>query len=128
MYFLTGFVTNSCYVFFRFFKSSIEKNNKPSTLLEGSTTSSIITFSIFLLLRKIWDFPGLDFMWLFSNNLNNLKWLETIWTMVVVPIFQPVYFLHLLMEFTAWKVSKYGVISGPYFPAFGLNTERHFAD
>ena len=26
----------------------------------------------------------------------------------------------------AWKVSKYGVISGPYFPAFGLNTERYF--
>ena len=25
---------------------------------------------------------------------------------------------------TARKVSKYGVISGPYFPAFGLNTER----
>ena len=25
---------------------------------------------------------------------------------------------------TAWKVSKYGVISGSYFPAFGLNTER----
>ena len=25
------------------------------------------------------------------------------------------------MEFTAWKVSKYGVFSGPYFPAFGLN-------
>ena len=24
---------------------------------------------------------------------------------------------------TAWKVSKYGVISGPYFPVFGLNTE-----
>ena len=24
----------------------------------------------------------------------------------------------------AWKVSKYGVFSGPYFPAFGLNTER----
>ena len=27
---------------------------------------------------------------------------------------------------TAWKVSKYGVFSGPYFPAFGLNTERFF--
>ena len=27
---------------------------------------------------------------------------------------------------TAWKVSKYGVISGPYFSAFGLNTERYF--
>ena len=24
---------------------------------------------------------------------------------------------------TAWKVSKCGVFSGPYFPAFGLNTE-----
>ena len=24
---------------------------------------------------------------------------------------------------TAWKVSKYGVIFGPYFPVFGLNTE-----
>ena len=24
---------------------------------------------------------------------------------------------------TAWKMSKYGVISGPYFPVFGLNTE-----
>ena len=23
---------------------------------------------------------------------------------------------------TAWKVSKYGVFSGPYFPTFGLNT------
>ena len=27
---------------------------------------------------------------------------------------------------TAWNVSKYGVLSGPYFPAFGLNTERYF--
>ena len=26
---------------------------------------------------------------------------------------------------TAWKVAKYRVISGPYFPAFGLNTERY---
>ena len=27
---------------------------------------------------------------------------------------------------TAWKVSKYGDFSGPYFPALGLNTERYF--
>ena len=26
---------------------------------------------------------------------------------------------------TAWKVSKYGVFSGPQFPAFRLNTERY---
>ena len=25
----------------------------------------------------------------------------------------------------AWKVSKYRVFSGPYFPAFGLNPERY---
>ena len=24
---------------------------------------------------------------------------------------------------TAWKVSKYEIFSGPYFPAFGLSTE-----
>ena len=28
-----------------------------------------------------------------------------------------------LQIFTAWKVSKYGVFSGPYFPVLGLNTE-----
>ena len=27
---------------------------------------------------------------------------------------------------TAWQVPKYGVFSGPYFPAFVLNTERYF--
>ena len=25
---------------------------------------------------------------------------------------------------TGWKVSKYGIFSGPYFPVLGLNTER----
>ena len=25
--------------------------------------------------------------------------------------------------YPAWKVSKYGITSGPYFPVFGLNTE-----
>ena len=29
---------------------------------------------------------------------------------------------------TAWKVSKHRVISGPYFPAFGLNMEIHSAN
>ena len=26
---------------------------------------------------------------------------------------------------TAWNVSKYGVIFGPYFPLFGMNTGKH---
>ena len=28
--------------------------------------------------------------------------------------------------FTAWKVSKYGVFSGPYYPAFGLEKPPYF--
>ena len=32
--------------------------------------------------------------------------------------------MKLVVEpFTVWRVSKYGVISGSYFPVFGLNTE-----
>ena len=30
------------------------------------------------------------------------------------------------MRRNAWEVSKYGDFSGPYFPAFRLNTERYF--
>ena len=33
--------------------------------------------------------------------------------------------LKIILGCTAWKVSKYGVFSGPYFPVFGLNTERY---
>ena len=29
---------------------------------------------------------------------------------------------------TVWKVSKYGVISGPHFPTFRLNTEIYFVN
>ena len=43
------------------------------------------------------------------------------------PIIDPVLFLikvnDMPMAFTVWKVSKYGVFSGSYFPLFGLNTE-----
>ena len=32
----------------------------------------------------------------------------------------------MYMELPAWKVSKYGVISSPYFPVFGMNPEIYF--
>ena len=32
--------------------------------------------------------------------------------------------MSLVCSYTAWKESKYGVFSGPYFPAFELNTEK----
>ena len=31
----------------------------------------------------------------------------------------------LIILSTIWKVSKYGAISGPYFPVFALNTEKY---
>ena len=31
--------------------------------------------------------------------------------------------LNVIEYVTGWKVSKYRVVSGPYFPVFGLNTE-----
>ena len=34
------------------------------------------------------------------------------------------YLREKLVMITVWKVSKYGVISGTYFPTFGVNTER----
>ena len=36
-----------------------------------------------------------------------------------------IYAFENLLLLTAWKVSQYGVISGPYFPAFGLNTGKY---
>ena len=39
--------------------------------------------------------------------------------------FLPFWHPHLETD-TAWNISKYGVFSGPYFPAFILNTERYF--
>ena len=33
--------------------------------------------------------------------------------------------IEVLNSYTAWKVSKYGVISGPYFPVFSPNTGKY---
>ena len=42
------------------------------------------------------------------------------------PYCRIIYAVTLSYIFTAWKVSKYEVISGLCYPAFGLNTERYF--
>ena len=49
---------------------------------------------------NFWD---LQSSWIFKGNLKNIS-LMTIW-------------IHF--TFIAWKECKYGVFSGPYFPAFG---------
>ena len=35
---------------------------------------------------------------------------------------------NVMKNCTAWNVSKYGVISGPHFPVFRLNTEIYFVN
>ena len=32
---------------------------------------------------------------------------------------------NIVKNITVWKVSKYGVLSGPYFPVFGPNTGKY---
>ena len=36
---------------------------------------------------------------------------------------EKLYALEIPQTITAWKVSQYGVFSGPYFPVFSLNKE-----
>ena len=48
-----------------------------------------------------------------------------IWSCLIVYLGKNGYLAMLSITLTAWKLSKYGVFSGSYFPAFGLNTERH---
>ena len=38
--------------------------------------------------------------------------------------YQGFFKVQIVMSSTAWKVSKYRVISGPYFPVFVLNTDQ----
>ena len=47
---------------------------------------------------------------LFLQSFSSLFFISLIWVWKLI---------------TAWKVSRYGVFSGPYFTVFGLNTERY---
>ena len=57
---------------------------------------------------------------LFSSNV-----VASHWRALSVDALDETYQLGKLHHVTAWKVSKYGVISGPYFPVFGLNTGKY---
>ena len=47
--------------------------------------------------------------------------LKTSYLMVTINFQATIYEVNI----TAWDMSKYGVISGPYFPVFRLNTENY---
>ena len=81
--------------------------------------------------------PSVSVLECFGEKVGSLKILYCTWTssQVIFKVSSRIFFyfffficllFHLFTgAYTAWKVSKYGVISGPYFPAFGLNTERY---
>ena len=64
--------------------------------------------------------------------IKSCRWF--VWIVVLATIYQAILrifhnhhelFWELTFVVTAWKVSKYGFFSGPYFPAFGLNTVKY---
>ena len=70
----------------------------------------IIFFYIIFFLKKL-NIMGLKHNW--DNDLLGTKYIN-------IDLHYD-YTIHI----TAWKGSKYGVISGPYFPVFGLNTGKY---
>ena len=65
------------------------------------------------------EWPLMNQSKILSFNTKHNKWISTFrYADLLYLLFVP-----LDITNTAWKVSKYGVIFGPYFLVFGLNTE-----
>ena len=65
----------------------------------------------------------------YYSVLQVFKMLAPVFTIFILKLYDRFNFLQCFFSFTVskectgWKVSKCGGFSGPYFPAFGLNTE-----
>ena len=88
--------------------SSFKKSTQLSLFLQQPHNSFTDTYS------KISNFSAVDVI---NKNTINLK---TKFDTDNIPSNT----IGCLIYTTTWKVSKYGVISGPYFPAFGLNADQ----
>ena len=55
----------------------------------------------------------------FNNSLNRIEIVNSL--ELIFPFFH--FYLYQTDINTTWKVFKYGVLSGPYFPVFELDTE-----
>ena len=82
--------------------------------------SHVCTAKLLSWQRKIlYYFTATDF--LFKSFLSHKVWNKEGITIVHVPVLLEYIFCYNTVS--AWKVSKYGVIFGPHFPVFRLNTE-----
>ena len=62
----------------------------------------------------------------YQNYTKKLAWKDKHQESFILRVFQICqYCWDILSTTTAWKVSRYGDFSGPYFTAFGLNTGRY---
>ena len=55
-----------------------------------------------------------------ADSITNVV-LRMTWNSLASFIFKQIW----IATFTAWKMFKYGVFSGPYFPVFSPNTEKY---
>ena len=98
-------------------------------LLWPATWLLVLPSCFFLFLYAIFS----DKLGVFSFIKHNLFIRPSIWTIcdllvfvycclqIFIFFFETFYFFFKVFSlFTAWKVSEYGVFSGPYFPAFRL--------
>ena len=54
-----------------------------------------------------------------------MGWLKDLFGYIIPPANFNLHSVDIAMYITAWKESIYGVFSGPYFPAFRLNTRKY---
>ena len=84
--------------------------------------------TVFSLSFRIYSLHRQLYIWTEMQSLTNLGQ----WAFLFSPTAKKSgikWILHIFqfstISITVWNVSKYGVFSGPYFPTFGLNTERY---
>ena len=80
---------------------------------DGKGCTEISFASLWFPWGGFWVYDSLKLLQLYEQ-----KWCQALYN--ILKLFPAV----LEIDCFAWKVSKNGVISGPYFPVFGVNTEK----
>ena len=104
-------------------KDSVTEKSTLKNLCEGNhffdCTPSLRNF----LLLSVYSFLIFKWRicWMTTINVNNVVFCVMISWVISCSLILAGWYLWESDIITPWKVSKYGVFSGPYFPAFGLN-------
>ena len=96
---------------FNTFFSNITQNLKVDSNLESITENLNISGPVLKAIKKYEKYPSIIKIEKIKNK--NMSFSFSFVTK------------ETMLNDTVWNVSKYGVFSGPYFPVFGLKTERY---